>query len=389
MTNDFAVYLLGQGGKTPSRWPPKNKLAPYTLPPITSSQTQAVWRSSQPFPDVPQGVPSGPDPRFFRERFNGVQIDGIPWFPGNYYEIPEIMMPWFLPWQERSWWDKYFEQYIDVWGLTHFRLSIPQARNWGFLDQRLHDCAHAAAQNGLYVCMNVWGGDGYEVENAANIQPHLDAMVKDLTWLNTVWQHDQHYDQVDTNSGLCPLDGLNNLLWTGLYGTRNGLLLSDHWMRDGGAWPDADDSPRTPYSTYTRYGISDRFNWAIALGAPDSPSSIGGSYLDRFCQWLGNDHREMSGKKYLHCNLMQYDTEAPMDGVQEALESVKKANAPVGIGTCLTEVEAQAQSFQSPFPPRTPECGNKKGFLGQCADSYDDPTWGYGDGGSYPSGDFL
>lgn len=378
-------------------WPPPIKArSSYQLPTITNEQNSGLWRTADDYGDFLKSgmLGSRPDIRdvnWFRGRFNGVKVPGIPWFDGNYKEIPEIMMTWFLPAIDRSWWDKYFKVYVQEYGLTHFCLSIPQARNWNFLDDRLIDCAKAATSNGLYVCMNVFGGDGADIDKISDVQPYLDKLVKAKAIHRTcvAWQADQNFDSSDTDSGKTPLDLFNFTLWCGLYASRNGLLNDIHWLRDGAYWADADDSPRAPYSTYTRYGVNNRWNYQYALGLPDSLSENGECYIDRYVRYLGSDYKELSGHKALHCHLMQYYTEAPVNNVQDALVSVFRSTAPVGINVVLAEVEAQAQSFQDPFPPREPYIGDGKGYLGACAYGYGQTTAGYYDGGLYPNGDYL
>jgi hypothetical protein len=405
------------GGGSGYVWPPTTKRGPFTFPAPTPRQTAAVWIQDTSIPNPPDpfkvAIPTDPgllgyrtgqkDPLWFRERFNGIEVPdpGYPFCPGNYPQTPTLMQTWFTPWlltqpNGATWLDRYIQIYMGEYGLTHARLSVPQAMNMGVPDAMLFDCAAAWASNGAYVCLNVFGGDGPTVDDPQTVFPRVDRMVKSLTWVNSCWQQDKWFDQEDTDSGLCPLDGVNLQLALALYASRHGLYTSTHWMRDGAWWGDALDSPRAPYSTATRYGISDRFNWQAAFGSPDGPSPNGGSWIDNYVTYLGtdnpnaspfyrygaaNDYRELSGRKVQHAHLMQYDTNACLNGIQEALASVFRSTAPHGILVVLEECEAQDQSDQRNFPPRLPVCGDMKGRAGAAAVGYGQTTSGYGDGG--------
>ena len=364
-------------------WPPPRRAPLPALPTPTRTQTAAVWADG-PYPSTPAyRIPDRPDVDFYRARFNGVVISGIPRSPWNYPNNPELMMTWDLPWLDAGWQEKYLDVYQGEYGLTHVVLSMPQAWNKGFFGDRFLAAAERCARRGLYVCVVLFGGGGDGEISQAEIEAMWARLVAARAAHRVIvcWQADANFDPLPLFDATC---------WAKRYALEHcpDVRVDLHWLRDAAAWWDAWDSPRDP-NTATCYGVFDRRTYYHATGYPEWTSENGQTYLDRICARLGEPYRALGGRAILDSSLLQYDVNAPINKIQEAIVSVWKY-LPAGRTKLVAgEYEAQAQSDNDTFPPRDPWCGDTKGYLCQAAEGYGQTLAGFADGGLWPDGTIL
>lgn len=391
--SDFPkAKVLGSGGGGGS-WPPgpRSPLPPF--PTKTATQQSAVWAETNGYPTTPaRAIPSHPDVDFYRARFNGIVCTDIPRSRWNYPNNPDKMMTWDLPWYSLKDQNTYLDLYQGVYGLTHLLITMPFAHNpngfgtdIGCFDQRFVDCAANAAERGLYVVVTLFGAPGELSQDQIAAMWHRLIAANAIHRAVVCWQADQSWDPLPLFDALC---------WAKLFALTHcpDVRVDIHWLRDAGAWWDGEDTPRDP-NTMTCYGVHDRRTYYEATGYPEWPSNNGQRYIDRICARLGEDYRRLDGKAILNASLMQYDVNAPIDRIQEALLSLWKEGVGIPAGrtnVVASEYEAQAESDNDTFPPRLPWCGDMKGYLQQAVSASDGRViCGYTDGGLWPDGRIL
>jgi hypothetical protein len=318
----FVLFADEDSGQpTPFVWPPS---APYPpLPPLPTATTSqpgdpqsGCWSSHGDYvSDLPFTPPAQPDKNYRRGNF---QLK-VPGFTYGYNDKDRSIV---MTWEAPSFTDDDQQRIIDYYksiGLTHYLLSVPQARNFGVLD-RLPAAAERAANAGLFVVMAALGGDGESFTR--DVVPVLNQMRGMLTELCVAWQIDAG-NKVDENGRPYTQVIPDLTLEVSAYAKPKGLLVSQHWINGACAlWP------------YPQFGIANRFDYG---------------------RWAA---------PYVDCQYLQIDTEAAIDDTQSAAAKVLEGLSG-STRLCYAEGDAQSQ-YDNPWSGREPY-DRLKGYLMACA----------------------
>lgn len=319
---DQTIQVLLEKDQT--KWPPS--LARSALPDFpadTGAPQTGVWSDGPYDKTLSFPPPSQPTIDYHRGNFQ-ISVDG---FTHGYNDKDRsIVITWEQPTFSPDDQDLVLRQYFDVDGYTHFLLSIPQARNFGVLDQRLLDAAKRVKQRVPFLAVAAFGGDG---ESWDDVRPWLEQLHAQNTLDEIVvcWQCDQRYS---------PFDLISNTILVGEWAHARGIKVSQHWVNDAAAWWTPDDYTGPGDTCHGAWKVCDRFSYHRFIQ----------DYVDY--QWL------------------QSDVNAPIASQQwseaKVLQSLDREKLVVA------EYDTQRRYDD---PANVPEAqGDLKGFLFLCAQGF-------------------
>jgi hypothetical protein len=164
----------------------------------------------------PAGVPAAPNLRWFRADMCGVEVPGLPAIPGG-GSTPDLVLSWFYYRYAVAADRTAIRNAFLAHGYTHFKLSYPDAKDYGITDAQYVALAQELQAAGFYVG-HFFGSKDAGPNTAAGILANVAAVIPLLQaagcipWACAGWELSLFLTPADTQT---LIDGLAALLVPG------------------------------------------------------------------------------------------------------------------------------------------------------------------------------